>query len=159
LTYDKPIADYFEEALAYTKNAKNLSNWLIVEFAGRYKESGKTIATCGIPPEHVGNLINMIDQNVINGKIAKSIADEMVKTPQKSPQAIVDENPDFVPLNDVSAIEKIVDEVLAANPQSITDFKAGRDKAFAFLVGQVMKLTRGKASPQAVNDLLRAKIL
>lgn len=158
ITYDKPIADYFEEALKFTKNAKNLCNWLIVEFAGRYKESGKSIVTSGIPAAHVGKLVNMIDSNIINGKIAKSVADEMVQHPAKDPEAIVAENPDFKPMNDSGEIEKIVDEVLAANPQSIADFKAGRDKAFAFLVGQVMKLTRGKASPQLVNDLLKAKM-
>lgn len=157
LTYDKPIADYFEKALQYTSNAKTLANWLIVEFAGRYKESGKNIVTSGIPPEHVGKLINMIDQQIINGKIAKSVADEMVNHPQKDPATIVAENPDFTPLNDSAAIEKLVDEVIAANPQSIADLKAGRDKAFAFLVGQVMKLTKGKASPQLVNELLRSK--
>lgn len=158
LTYDKPIADYFEKAMKFTKNAKTLANWLIVEFAGRYKESGKNIVTSGIPPENVGKLVNMIDQNIINGKIAKSVADEMVKDPSKDPQKIVDENPDFKPMNDSGEIEKLVDQVLADNAQSISDVKAGREKAFAFLVGQVMKLTRGKASPALVNDLLRTKL-
>lgn len=158
LTYDKPLADYFEAALKFTSNAKTLSNWLIVEFTGRYKETGTSLVTSGIPPEHVGKLINMIDQNVINGKIAKSVADEMVKFPGKDPEQIVKENPDFTPMNDAAALEKIVDEVLAANSQSIQDVKAGREKAFAFLVGQVMKLTRGKASPAVVNELLRKKI-
>lgn len=158
LTYDKPVADYFEKAMEFTKNAKTLANWLIVEFAGRYKESGKNIVTSGIPPENVGKLVNMIDQNIINGKIAKSVADEMVKDPSKDPQKIVDENPDFKPMNDSGEIEKLVDQVLADNAQSIADVKAGREKAFAFLVGQVMKLTRGKASPALVNDLLRSKL-
>lgn len=158
LTYDKPIADYFEAALKFTKNAKSLANWIIVEFAGRYKDSGKNIVTSGILAEHVGKLVNMIDQNIINGKIAKSVADEMVKDPSKDPQAIVNDNPDFTPLDDAGEIEKLVDQVLAENPQSIADVKSGREKAFAFLVGQVMKLTRGKASPQLVNELLRSKI-
>lgn len=158
LTYDKPVAEYFEEALRHTVNAKSLSNWLIVEFAGRYKESGTSIVNSGIPAKHVGKLVNMIDQNTINGKIAKSVADEMVLNPQKDPEQIVAENPDFKPLNDAGEIEKIVDKVLAENPQSIIDFKAGRDKAFAFLVGQVMKETRGKAAPQLVNELLKAKM-
>lgn len=216
LTYDKPTADYFEEALAAifansqsnsderdksrskrsgpneesphgpsmgdeedrsgkvaadripdeftkvaaknTKNAKSLANWIIVEFAGRYKESGKTLVNSGIPSAHVGALVQMIESGVINGKIGKSIADEMVLNPSKHPQEIVDSNPDFKPLNDSSAIEKIVDAVLEANPQSIVDYKAGRDKAFAFLVGQVMKQTSGKASPPLVNELLKNKM-
>lgn len=158
LTYDKPVADYFEEALKLTKNAKSLANWLIVEFAGRYKESGKTIVNSGIPAVHVGELVNMIESNVINGKIAKSVADEMVLNPGKPPQEIVDGNPDFKPLNDPALIEKIVDKVLRDNPQSIIDYKAGQVKAFAFLVGQVMKQTSGKASPQVVNELLKLKM-
>lgn len=162
LTYDKPLADYFEEALKYTSNAKSLGNWLIVEFAGRFKESGSSIVTSGISPRHVGQLIDMIDRQIINGKIAKSVADEMLSHPDKDPQAIIDANPNYKPLNDLETIEKIVDQVLAENPQSVADFKAGRErgqtKAFAFLVGQVMKLTQGRASPQAVNDVLNSKI-
>jgi aspartyl-tRNA(Asn)/glutamyl-tRNA(Gln) amidotransferase subunit B len=158
LTYDKPTADYFEEALKFTKNGKSLANWIIVEFAGRYKESGKTLVNSGIPAAHVGTLVHMIESGVINGKIGKSIVDEMVLKPSRHPQEIVDSNPDFKPLNDAAAIEKIVDAVLEANPQSIIDYKAGRDKAFAFLVGQVMKQTSGKASPPLVNELLKLKM-
>lgn len=158
LTYDKPTADYFEEALVLAKNAKNLANWIIVEFAGRYKESGKTLVNSGIPAAHIAALVQMIDAGVINGKIGKSVADEMVLSPLKHPQEIVNANPDYKPLNDKAAIEKIVDAVLEANPQSITDYKAGRDKAFAFLVGQVMKQTSGKASPPVVNELLKLKM-
>lgn len=158
LTYDKPLADYFEEALKSTKNAKSLSNWLIVEFAGRYKESGKSVVSSGITPIQVATLINMIDNGTINGKIAKSVADDMVANPGLSPEEIVTKNPDYQPLNDLKEIEKYVDKVLGENAQSVADFKLGRDKAFGFLVGQVMKLSRGKASPQVVNDLLNQKI-
>ncbi|KAF3362039.1 Aspartyl/glutamyl-tRNA(Asn/Gln) amidotransferase subunit B [Chlamydiales bacterium STE3] len=158
LTYDKPLADYFEEALKETSNAKSLCNWLIVEFAGRYKESGKNLVTSGIPAQHVGKLINMIDEGTINGKIAKSVADDMVANPGLNPEEIVNKNPDYKPLNDAAEIEAFVDKVLGENPQSITDYNAGRDKALAFLVGQVMKLSRGKASPQVVNELLHKKM-
>jgi aspartyl-tRNA(Asn)/glutamyl-tRNA(Gln) amidotransferase subunit B len=158
LTYDKPVADYFEEALKETTNARSLANWIIVEFAGRYKESGKTVVNSGIPAHHVGKLVNMIDKGTITGKIAKAVADEMVLYPLKNPELIVSENPDFKPMDNHAEIEALVSQVLAENPQSIVDFKAGRDKAFAFLVGQVMKLTRGKAAPNLVNDLLKKAI-
>ncbi|WP_059358949.1 Asp-tRNA(Asn)/Glu-tRNA(Gln) amidotransferase subunit GatB [Parachlamydia acanthamoebae] len=158
LTSDKKLADYFEEALKISSNARSLCNWLIVEFAGRYKESGKSVIESGITAAHVGELINMIDQKEITGRIAKSVADEMVLHPEKSPKQIVKENPDFSPVHDQAEIEKLVTQVLADNPQSIADFKAGKDKAFAFLVGQVMKLTKGKASPEVVNELLKQKI-
>jgi aspartyl-tRNA(Asn)/glutamyl-tRNA(Gln) amidotransferase subunit B len=158
LINEKQLCDYFEAALKLCSSPRPLCNWVMVEFTGRLKESGKTVTTSGILPEHVAELVRMIDTHKITGRIAKSVADEMVSNPGLSPEEIVKQNPDYQPVADLSEIEPLVDRVLAENPQSIADFKAGRDKAFAFLVGQVMKLTRGKASPQIVNDLLRKKI-
>ena len=82
----------------------------------------------------------------------------MVASPGKDPEQIVQENPDYQPMHDTSAIEPLVDQVLQENAQSVADFKAGKAKAFAFLVGQVMKLCKGKASPAVVNDLLNKKL-
>lgn len=158
LVNEKNLSDYFEEANRVCKNPRLLCNWITVEFAGRLKDKGKTIIEIGIPALHIAKLVQMIDQNKITGRIAKDVADEMVESPGMDPEAIVRQNPDYQPMDDSVSIEPLVDQVLAENPQSIADFKSGRDKAFAFLVGQVMKLTRGKASPQIVNDLLRKKI-
>lgn len=158
LTSEKKLADYFEESLKSCGNARSLCNWLIVEFAGRLKDSGKTIAESGIPPSHLGQLVDMIDKGMITGRIAKAVADVMLEHPEKNPGAIVAENPDFNPVHDQAEIEILVDQVLSENPQSIEDYKSGRQKAFAFLVGQVMKLSRGKASPEVVNKLLHQKI-
>lgn len=158
LTSDKQVADYFEEALGYCTNAKSLCNWITVEFAGRLKDTGKTVVNFGVPAAHLGKLVGMIDKGIITGRIAKSVADDMMASPDKDPEAIVNANPDYRPVHDMGEIGILVDQVLAENGQSVADFKAGRDKAFAFLVGQVMKLSRGKASPQVVNDLLKQKI-
>lgn len=158
LTSDKPLADYFEEALKVSPNPRAICNWLLIEFAGRFSDSGKTLLNSGIPSDHVGKLVAMIDANTITGRIAKSVADDMVLHPGKDPEVIVKENPDYLPMGDRSDIEPIVDKVLADHPQSVADYKEGREKAFSFLVGQVMKQTRGKASPQIVNDLLKEKI-
>lgn len=158
LTSEKALADYFEESLKNCSNARSLSNWLLVEFTGRLKDSGQSILTIGIKPEHLGMLVNLIDQGKITGKIAKSVADEMVQRPGIDPAVIVAGNPDYQPLNDLAEIERYVDKVLIENMQSVADYKAGRDKAFAFLVGQVMKLCKGKASPQIVNELLKNRI-
>lgn len=158
LTSEKALADYFEEALQGCMNARTLSNWLLVEFPGRLKDAGKTAASIGIQPTALCTLVNLIEKGTITGKIAKLVADDMVQNPAADPAAIVAANPDYQPLNDEGTIEAFVDQVLAANPQSIVDFKSGRDKAFAFLVGQVMKLCKGKASPQLVNDLIHRKI-
>lgn len=158
LVSEKPLADYFEEGLSLSKNARSLCNWIITEFAGRYKDTGKSLLSSGIPPEHVGKLVNMIDKGVITGRIAKQVADEMVAHPGKDPEAIVAADPNLQPVHDQGEIEQLVDKVIAENGQSVIDYQAGKGKAFAFLVGQVMKLSSGKASPQVVNDLLNQKI-
>lgn len=154
ITADKATADYFEEALKSCSNARNIANWLLVEFPGRLKDSGRTVLSAGIPPLHIATLVNLIAEGRITGRIAKSVADDMVARPGVDPAVIVSENPDYQPLNDLDEVRRHVEKVLAENPQSIADYQAGRDKAFSFLVGQVMKLSRGKASPQAVNELL-----
>lgn len=158
LTSDKKLADYFEEALAMCKNGRNLANWILVEFAGRLKDTGKGLVDTGITPHNLAKLVNMIEEGVITGRIAKSVADDMLLNPGKECTRIVEENPDYKPVNDQKELEALVEQVLKENPQSIVDFKSGRDKAFAFLVGQVMKMTRGKASPQVVNELLKKKL-
>lgn len=158
LINDKPLCDYFEEALAYCQQARILCNWVTVEFVGRLKESGHTLRASGILPQHVGELVNLIEKGIITGKIAKLIADDMVTHPGKAPSTIVQENPDYQPVNDTGAIENMIDEVLRENPQSIADFKAGRAKAYAHLVGQVMKKCRGKADPAILNEILTKKL-
>jgi aspartyl-tRNA(Asn)/glutamyl-tRNA(Gln) amidotransferase subunit B len=158
LTSDKAMADYFEEALQSCSNAKNLANWILVEFVARAKDQGQSLSALGIVPSHVGLLVNMIEKETITGKIAKSVADEMAARPGIDPAKIVAANPDYQPLNDLTEIEGYVTQVIADNSQSVADYKAGRDKAFAFLVGQVMKLCKGKASPQVVNELIKKQI-
>jgi aspartyl-tRNA(Asn)/glutamyl-tRNA(Gln) amidotransferase subunit B len=158
ITSDKTCASYFEEALQETKNAKNLANWIIVEFAGRLKDKNLSLSQTAVTPHHVACLVNMIDAGTINGKIAKSVADDMLAHPGKHPEEIVKENPHYQPITNREAILPIVDAVVERNPQSVQDFLAGRDRAFAFLVGQVMKETKGSASPELVNSLIREKI-
>ncbi len=155
---DKKLADYFEACLKTCSNAKNLANWLIVEFAGRLKEKNLALYQTSILPEDVSELVNLIDKGDIHGKIAKCVADEMVASPGTKPSAIIAKNPDYQPLNDKGAIESLVDKVISENKDSVDSFLAGRDRAFAFLVGQVMKATKGTASPQLVNELLKEKI-
>ena len=158
LINEKRLADYFEEALKICNSPKAVCNWIISEFTGRFKDTGKTLLGSGILAAHIGKLVQMIEKGTITGKIAKSVADDMFASPGKDPEKIVTENPDYQPIQDTSSIEPLVDEVLAANPQSIEDFKAGKGRAFDYLVGQVMKLCKGKASPAVVNELLTKKL-
>ncbi len=158
LINNKFLSDYFEKGLKTTSNVKLFCNWLIVEFVGRLKDSGKKLKDIGIPSEHLAILVNMIDNGTITGRIAKKVADDMLENPGKNPEEIVKENPDYQPMTDTSSIEPLVNTVLLANTQSIADYKSGKDKAFNFLFGQVMKLCNGKATPQIVKDLLLKKI-
>lgn len=158
LIADKKLSDYFEKALTVCSNARALSNWIVVEFLGRFKDSGVALPDSEIDAENIGKLVNMIDKNIITGKIAKSVADDMVSMSGKDCEEIVAENPDYHPLNDTSEIEAIVDQVIKEQQQSVEDYKNGKEKAFGFLVGQVMKMCRGKASPALVNELLKKKL-
>lgn len=158
LTSDKKTASYFEAALDHVPNAKLLANWITVEFAGRLKTIGKAIYDTEIPAKHIAHLVELIDSGKVSGKIAKSVADDMIEHPKKDPRDIVKDNPAYQTITNTDAILPIVDQVIAANEQSVEDFIKGRDRAFAFLVGQVMKHTQGSASPQIVNDLLRKRI-
>lgn len=158
LIIDKKLSDYFEEALKTCKNPKLLCNLITVEFAGKLNEINETIFSKKFPAKNIATLVNLIDNQTITGKIAKCVIDDMIKDPQKDPNKIVSENPNYQPITDESQIEKIVDQVIKDNPQSIIDYKNGKDKALGFLVGQVMKLTKGKASPDIVNALILKKI-
>lgn len=155
ITHDRHLADFFEKALTHHNNPRAIANWITSEFAGRLGE--KPIYQSPITPQYVAELCSLIDSGVITGKIAKCVADDMIKEP-RSPKAIVEANPDYQPLTDSGEIEGVVDAVLAENPESITLLKSGRDRAFGFLVGQVMKKTGGKANPKLVNELLKAKL-
>lgn len=152
---EKSLATYFEKALSATKNAKSLSNWIVGEFTGRFKESGKSLVTSGIAPENVGKLVALIDSGVITGPIAKKIADIMVVHPEKNCEDIIRETPEFQPLSSEKELRAIIIEVLKENQQSVEDYKGGKERAFGFLIGQVMQATKGKASPVIVNNLLR----
>ncbi len=158
LVADKRLSDFFENALKECNHPTALCNWITVEFVGRLKDSGIHLPDSGISSEHIGILVKLIDKKTITGRIAKEIADIMVQNPGKDPQEIIKENPNFQALHDVSQIEPIVDQVLSQNMQSVEDFKNGKDKAFNFLVGQIMKETKGKASPDIVKEMLQKKI-
>lgn len=158
LSSDYHLARYFEEGLTVCPNASGLCNWITVEFAGRFKDKGIPVYNCGIPSAEIAELVNMIGAGTITGKIAKEIADDLVASPDKTCKQIIAENPNYQVLNDTNAIEKAVEKILSANPQSVADYKAGKSRALGFLVGQVMKETGGKAPPQLVNDLIHKHI-
>ena len=158
LVNEKKLADFFEMALKVCKNAKSLANWILVEFIGRYKELGKLLWESGLPAENVGKLVNLIDCGSITGKIAKQIADIMVQSPEKDPEEIISENVDFVPLNDEKVLHGVIQEVIANNEQSVVDFLNGKSRSLDFLVGQVMKKTKGTANPTLLRTMIQEAI-
>jgi len=158
LVQEKWLSDYFEEALKTCPEPRLVANWITVEFAGRLKETGKTLQSIALPPLFVGKLAQMIASKKITGKIGKVVADAMLLNPARDPEELVAENPDFQPQGTEESLSPLIDAVLAENPQSVADFRAGKTRAFGFLVGQAMKKTGGKAPPDIVNALLQAKL-
>jgi aspartyl-tRNA(Asn)/glutamyl-tRNA(Gln) amidotransferase subunit B len=155
LTSVKQLADYFEETVQKGANPKKAANWITSELLGRIEDPEK-IFDFPVKPSGVAELLNLIDNNTISGKIAKTVFKDMIETGD-APGKIIDEN-GLVQVSDSSAIDGIIDIVLAANQQSIDDYKNGKEKAIGFLVGQIMKESKGKANPQVVNELLLKKL-
>ncbi len=152
LTSSKKTADFFEKAEGICKNAKATSNWIMGDFARMLNESETEIQDSKVTPELLAKLIILIDKGTISSKIAKTVFEDMFSS-GKDPEEIVKEK-GLVQISDEGEILKIVQEVVANNPQSVADYKAGKDRAIGFLVGQIMKQTKGKANPAMVNKML-----
>ena len=152
LTQEKQTADYFEAVVAAGVDAKTASNWMLGEFAKQLNEAGLSADQAPVKPEGLAELLQLIAKGTISGKIAKKVLPEMW-TSGKSAADVVKEQ-GLVQITDTGALEDIVKSVIAANPQSVADYKAGKKKAIGFLVGQIMKQTKGRANPGVVNQLL-----
>jgi aspartyl-tRNA(Asn)/glutamyl-tRNA(Gln) amidotransferase subunit B len=156
LTQEKNLADYFEATVKTCKNAKSASNWIMSELLRELNDKKIEIAQAPISATHLGELIQLIDGGTISGKMAKQVFLEMWNT-GKDPKALVD-SLGLVQITDEGAIVKIVDDILAANPGQVEQFRSGKDKVFGFFVGQVMKASKGQANPDLVNKLLKEKL-
>lgn len=152
ITSSKALADLFENSLEYTKDAKAVSNWIMGDLLGYLNTNGLELADVKLTGQGLGEMIGLLEKGTISSKIAKTVFKEMLQS-GKLPQQIVEEQ-GLVQISDEGAIKSIVDEVIAANPASVEDYRAGKEKAIGFLVGQVMKQSKGKANPGLVNKLL-----
>lgn len=148
-------AEYFE-TVAKGSDAKIAANWVLNELLGRLNKEDKTLEQSPVKAEQLSGLLKLIADNTISGKIAKDVFAEMF-TSGKDAVVIVEEK-GLKQVTDIGAIEKIVDEVIAANPDNVAAYKGGKDKLFGFFVGQVMKNSGGKANPDIVNQLLKNKL-
>jgi aspartyl-tRNA(Asn)/glutamyl-tRNA(Gln) amidotransferase subunit B len=156
LANDLDLARYFEAAAKGAKKPKSVANWILNDLQNALGAAGKTIRNCPIPPEALDELVNLVDSGKISGRQAKNVFAEMFAT-GKGAATIVKEK-GIEQLSDVSAIGALCDEVLAANPKPAADFKAGNLASLNFLKGQVMKLSKGKANPQLVGEILEKKL-
>ncbi len=157
LTEEKDIAEFYENVVKVCNEPKLSSNWIMVELLGKMnQENIKDIKETKIKPENLGKMINLIKNGTISGKIAKEVFSEMYKN-GGDPETIVKEK-GLIQITDIKLIEDMVDRVIKGNPEIVEDIKGGKEKGIGFLVGQIMKETKGKANPQMVNEILRKKI-
>ena len=159
LTASRETADYFEAAAqgADAKVAKQVANWITVNLTARLNEAGIVISASRIAPGQLRGLVDRIADGTISGKIAKDVFDAIWAGEGSADEVI--EKRGLRQVSDAGAIEKIVDEVIAANAQQVADYRAGKEKAFNSLVGQVMKASKGRANPQQVNEILRRRLV
>lgn len=159
LTSSKPLADYFETLVSQLpkEHAKMAVNWVKVELLGALNKHGLEIQESPIKAEALSMLLQRILDNTISGKIAKTVFDKMWQSNQSADSIIESEG--LKQVTDSSAIEAIIDEIIANNPGQVAEYRGGKEKVFGFFVGQVMKASKGKANPKQVNELLKLKLL
>ena len=153
LTGSKRLADLFEETTALCGKPKKVSNWLMGETLRLLKEEGKEPEDLSFTPQHLASLIELLDAGTINQTVAKEVF-EKIYSEDVDPQVYVEEH-GLKMVNDDNLLRTVVEGVIAANPQSVADYKGGKEKALGFLVGQTMKQMKGKANPGAVNKMLK----
>jgi aspartyl-tRNA(Asn)/glutamyl-tRNA(Gln) amidotransferase subunit B len=153
LTVDKALAGYFEDVVKLCSSPKAASNWVMGDVLKFLNEEKRDIRNCPISATALAEMICLIEDGTISGKMAKDIVEEMYKT-GKDPKAIIAEK-GMVQITDEGALSIAIQKIMDANPNQLKDYRGGKDKLFGFFVGQVMKATQGKANPQLVNDLLK----
>jgi aspartyl-tRNA(Asn)/glutamyl-tRNA(Gln) amidotransferase subunit B len=156
LTSQRELADYYEATAKAADNPRAAANWILSELLRELKNASVEITACHVSAADLGALIRLIDDGTISGKIAKEVFVEMFAT-GRAPGEIIKEK-GLLQITDVSAIEKIVDEVIAANPKQLEQYRAGRTNLLGFFVGQTMRASGGKANPQLVNEILKKKL-
>jgi aspartyl-tRNA(Asn)/glutamyl-tRNA(Gln) amidotransferase subunit B len=156
LVSEKPLADWYEEAVKLGGQPKSVANWIMGDLMRLLNADNKIIEDCSLKPNQLVDMLRLMDNGTISGKIAKSVFEEMYTT-GKDPEGIVKEK-GLVQISDSGEIEKAVDDVISKYLKEAERYRAGEEKLMGFFVGQVMKVTKGKANPQMVNELLKQKL-
>ena len=157
LTASRALADYFETCLTHFPQPRPVSNWILGSLLGCLHAEEKTIDQSPVTAGNLASLLKLIDQNIISGKMAKTVFDDMAQTGKK-PKAIVEEK-GLVQVSDGEAIEKIVTKILERCPDEVAAYQNGKTKLMGFFVGQVMKETKGRANPKMVNQVLKQRLM
>lgn len=155
LVAEQVTAEFFEKVSA-KHEPKMAANWITAELFGRLNKAGQEIDQSPVDADKLIGLLNLIKDNTISGKIAKDVLDKMFETGKDAASIVKEEG--LQQVTDTGAIEKVIDEVLAANPDKVAEYKSGKDKLFGFFVGQTLKQSGGKANPAMVNELLKKKL-
>lgn len=156
LAADRSLGDYFENCLSHAPSAKPAANWILGELAAWLNAANRTIDQSPVAPGQLGQLLTLIDQDVISGKMAKTVFEEMITT-GRDPQAVVDAR-GLAQVSDAGALESVVATVLEAASGEVAAYRGGKTKLMGFFVGQVMKATRGQANPKLANEILKRKL-
>ena len=156
ITSSKALADYYEECVGLFPDPKQVSNWIMGDLLRLLNEDNREVEECPLTPAQLAEMLGLIRDGTISGKIAKTVFEEIYRT-GKGAKEIVQEK-GLVQIADEDAINKVVDEVLASHPKEVEAYKKGKEKLFGFFVGQIMKATQGKANPQVVNQILKKKL-
>jgi aspartyl-tRNA(Asn)/glutamyl-tRNA(Gln) amidotransferase subunit B len=156
LTSERSLADYYERAVEVSANPRAAANWIRSELLRELETAGLLAGTSPVPAEELGALVRAIDEGKISGKQGKDVLVEMFRT-GKGVKKIIEER-GLVQVSDVGEIDRVIDEVVAANPQQLASYRSGKEALFGFFVGQVMKASKGKANPRVVNERLKEKL-
>ena len=156
LTLTRACSEYFERALKVSADPRSTANWVMGDLAAALKAENKDFSDSPVNPENLGELVALIIKGEISGKLAKDIFAKMLTTGD-APRAIMDRE-GLAQINDTGALDKIIDEVLAANTKQVEQYKSGKTAVIGFLVGQVMKASRGQANPGVLNEMLKARL-
>ncbi|MCX7901546.1 MAG: Asp-tRNA(Asn)/Glu-tRNA(Gln) amidotransferase subunit GatB, partial [Burkholderiaceae bacterium] len=157
LTTSRALADYFEAVAAHVTDKKAAANWVLGEVSAALNDAGIDIDACPVSPQQLAGLIERVRDGTISGRAAKEVFGALWRGEADSADAVIEAR-GLRQISDSAALEKLVDEVVAANPKSAAEFRAGKEKALQALIGQAMKASRGKANPQQVSELLRRKL-
>jgi aspartyl-tRNA(Asn)/glutamyl-tRNA(Gln) amidotransferase subunit B len=156
ITLTKPSSAYYEDTLKLFDEPKTVSNWMMGELLRELKHDEREIDQCPVTPQHLAEMLSMIKEGTISGKIAKDVFEEMYRTGEH-PEKIVREK-GWVQILDEEEIERAIERAMKTNPKQVEDYRKGKEKIFGFFVGEVMKQTKGKANPKLVNELLKKKL-